>query len=129
MSSDSDDYSITSAAKTRRYRQRRQAGIAPRHMATPDEQRQLLSLPYNTLTPKQKSRVRQYRRRNRNQQQHEQPLQSQSDTHTEQQAQLVASRFNDPYHTLTTSSVTIPSMDMMSFSHHPSTGITPVPSQ
>ena len=34
MSSDSDDYNITSAAKTRRYHQRRRAGIAPRPMAT-----------------------------------------------------------------------------------------------
>ena len=64
MSSDSDDHSITSAAKVRRFRERQRAGVAPRHMATPDEQQHLLS-----LTPKQKSRVRDYRRRDRNQQQ------------------------------------------------------------
>ena len=75
MSSDSDDFSVSSAVKTRRYRQRQRAGIIARPMATPDEQHRLLSLPFDTLTPKQKARVRYYRRRDRNQQQHQQSLQ------------------------------------------------------
>ena len=45
MSSDSDDHSITSAAKVRRFRERQRAGVAPRHMATPDKQQHLFTLP------------------------------------------------------------------------------------
>ena len=65
MPSSSDDTSVTSAVKQHRYRQRRQQGIPVRQIATPDEQLHLLSLPYSTLTPQQKSRVRYYRRRAR----------------------------------------------------------------
>lgn len=123
MSSDSDDHSITSAARTRHYRRRQRASVAPRPMATPDEQQRLLSLPYNTLTPQQKSRVRYYRRQQRIQQQREQSSQPQSDVHAQQQAQLVASRFTHPSHI----TITSPPMDMMSSSYQPLTGINLMP--
>ena len=117
MSSDSDDFSVSSAVKTRRYRQRQRAGIIARPMATPDEQHRLLSLPFDTLTPKQKARVRYYRRRDRNQQQHQQslqleqqsqshPSQPQSDAYIQQQAQLVASRIPTLIPTHNDSSIT-----------------------
>ena len=128
MSSDSDDVSITSAAKTRRYRQRKRAGIVARPMASADEQLRLLSLPFETLTPKQKARVRYYRRRDRNQQQHKQSLQFQSDVHVQQQAQLVASRFPDTSHSTTTPSlIPSPTMDSMSSSHEPVAGMNLMP--
>ena len=127
MSSDSDDVSIISAAKTRRYRQRKRAGIVARPMASADEQHRLLSLPFETLTPKQKARVRYYRRRDRNQQQHEQSLQLPLEAHVQQQAQLVASRFTDISHMTTASPVLSPPMDMMSSQHQPFTGVHPMP--
>lgn len=93
--------------------------IAPRPMATPDEQQRLLSLPYNTLTPKQKSRVRYYRRQQRLQQR-EQSSQPQSDAHVQQQAQLVASRFTNTSHATTTSPImSAPPMDsLLHISHY-----------
>ena len=127
MSSDSDDHSTANSVRCRRYRQRRQAGVPPEHRSTPDEQRRLLSLPYNTLTPKQKSRVRYYRRQHHIQQQHEQSLQPQSDAHVQQHAQLVASRFTNTSFTTTTSPVMLsPPMDMSSY--QPLTGVNLMPS-
>jgi hypothetical protein len=96
-------------------------------MATPDEQQRLLSLPYNTLTPQQKSRVRYYRRQQRIQQQREQSSQLQLDDHVQQQAQLVASRFTNMSPTTTSPIMLSPPMDMMSSSHQPSIGVNLMP--
>ena len=49
-----------SAQKSKRYRERRKQGLTSHHLATKDEQTRLLSLPYQTLTDQEKSRVRYY---------------------------------------------------------------------
>lgn len=149
MSSDSDDVSVSSAVKTRRYRQRKRAGIVSRPMASAEEQHRLLSLPFETLTPQQKARVRYYRRRDRSHP-YQQPssnhhldlsqpsplLQSNSsDDHAQQQAQLVASRFpltsvHQPVETGLTSVVSSSSLSLsLQDSPHPSLLTTAIPLQ
>ena len=127
MSSDSDHLSTANSVKCRRYRQRRRAGVVSRTVASSDEQRRLLSLPYETLNEQQKARVRYYRRQARIKQQHEQSFQSQpqSGIHVQQQAPLVSSRLANTSHTTTTS----PPMGMTSWSHPPLAGIHPMSSQ
>jgi hypothetical protein len=124
MSSDFDDRSVNSTIRSRRCRERRRADVAPRPVASPDEQRHLLSLPYGTLTEQQKNRVRYYRRRDRIQQQHEQSSRPQSNDHVQQQAQLVASRFNGISNTTTPPVMPPASMDTMPSSHQPLTGMS-----
>jgi hypothetical protein len=140
-SSQSDASSVPSqsysAIHTRSCRQRIAQGQAVRSYAPRIPIPTLLAQPYHQLNRFQQRRVRQYRQQHGLESsvtssqyiQHEQQSsQSQSDYHAQQQAQLVASRVTSTSHMPTIPPfISSPSMDMMSPSHQPSTGVNLMP--